>query len=292
MLRKIARDQVRLGMFIHSFDGPWFDHPFWLPRFRLTDLRDLARIRDSAVPAIVIDEERGEPLDMSMPPCPPPEATQDSAGARVLPRSLLALQCARSFAEEQEYAIAMVRHSKREMKRLFAAAHAGEGLDLDAFTPMVAEVMTSIARNPYALIAITRLKKRDEYTYVHSLAVSALMTSFGRTLGMTEIEVFDLGLAGLLHDIGKMIVPDKILKKPDSLTDAEFALVRTHPEQGYLLLSQNAATPPVILDVCRHHHERLDGSGYPFNLKTDAISRAARIAAICDVYDALTSNRS
>ena len=291
MLRRISRGQVRLGMFIHAFDGPWLDHPFWLPRFHITEAGDLARIAESNVPSLVIDEERGLPLECTAgPQCN--QVLNDSEAPRVLPRSLLSIQRARSFAEERAPALALVKHSTREMKRLFAAAHAGQGLQLDAFAPLVAEVMGSLSRNPYALIALTRLKRRDEYTYVHSLAVSALMTRFGRSLDMSEAEVFDLGLAGLLHDIGKMIVPDKILKKPDSLTDAEFALVRTHPEQGYLLLSQNPATPGIILDVCRHHHERLDGSGYPLGLAGSSISRVARIAAICDVYDALTSNRA
>lgn len=279
-------------MFIHALEGRWIDHPFWLPRFLLSEPTDLARVRDSAVSAIIIDESRGVSLDPGDGGTRPCATDRECTDERTLPRLVLVDQRAASFAEERERAAKLVRHSTREMTRLFAAAHAGEGLQLERFRPLVAEVMSSVSRNPYALIAITRLKKRDEYTYVHSLAVSALMTSFARTLGMAEQEVFDLGLAGLLHDIGKMIVPDRILRKPDSLTEEEFALIRTHPEQGYLLLSQDPQTPSVILDVCRHHHERLDGSGYPFRLKGDAISRAAQLAAICDVYDALTSNRS
>lgn len=284
MLRRIERDQVRLGMFIHAFEGAWVHHPFWLPRFRVTDAADLARIRDSAVPGVVIDEARGLPLAPAAPPA-------SAAEAPTAHRSLLALEAARSFAEESEAAARLVTRSTAEMKRLFASVHAGEGLELDAFATLAREVVASVTRNPFALVAITRLKKRDEYTYVHSLAVSALMASFARTLGASEAEVFELGLAGLLHDVGKMIVPERILKKPESLTGEEFAIVRTHPEQGYLLLSQNPAIQPLILDVCRHHHERLDGSGYPFRLKAEQISRAARIAAICDVYDALTSDR-
>lgn len=292
MLRRIRREQVTLGMFVHRFEGSWLDHPFWLPRFHLTEAKDIARIHDSSVAGVVIDEERGVPL----------EGADIMAGAkeggalvveRILPaKSLSAGQRPHSFAEEREHAVALVKHAAREMKRLFAAVHAGEKIQLKAFAPLVAEVMASVTRNPYALIAITRLKKQDQYTYVHSLAVSALMTSFARRLGMPESDVFDYGLAGLVHDIGKIVVPERILKKPGSLTEAEFALVRTHPEQGYRLLSQHAGAPDIVLDVCRHHHERLDGSGYPHGLKGDQISRAARIAAICDVYDALTSNRS
>lgn len=292
MLRRIRRDQVTLGMFVHRFEGSWLDHPFWLPRFHLTDAKDLARIRESSVTGVVIDEGRGLALDNADSGAAAEDGAAFVAGHDLLSPPLLPAQRRHGFAEERERAVALVKHSVREIKRLFAEAHAGEKVRLTAFAPLVAEVMASVARNPYALIAVTRLKKQDEYTYVHSLAVSALMTSFARHLDMPESEVFDYGVAGIVHDIGKIVVPNKILQKPGPLTDAEFALVRTHPEQGYRLLSRHAGASDVVLDVCRHHHERLDGSGYPFGLKDGQISRAARIAAICDVYDALTSNRS
>lgn len=292
MLRRITRDQVKLGMYVHAFDGSWLSHPFWFSRFHVTEPKQLLQIRNSAVDGIIIDDDRGLPPEapttsgtstVARAPDGPPHTTRASS---------LAAQRSHSFSDEREHAAALVKSSAKEVKRLFAAAHDGEQVELAAFTPLVADVVASISRNPYALIAITRIKKQDEYTYVHSLAVSALMASLAKNLGMSDAEVLEYGLAGLVHDIGKMAVPDGILKKPDALTEEEFAIVRTHPEQGYRLLSRNADISAVILDVCRHHHERLDGSGYPFRLKGDQISRAARIAAICDVYDALTSNRS
>jgi HD-GYP domain-containing protein (c-di-GMP phosphodiesterase class II) len=292
MLRRITRDQVRLGMFIHAFDGPYLQHPFWLPRFRLTDPADLTRILESEIPGLTIDESRGVALAATEQPVSQVPVPEPAPSTRTLPAALLAPQRERSFEQEREQATKLIRHSTAEMTRLFRAVHAGEGMNFDDFTPLVCEVMSSVSRNPHALIALTRLRSRDEYTFIHSLSVSALLTRFGRSLGMAELDVFELGLAGLLHDVGKMIVPDKVLNKPGSLTDEEFALVRTHPEQGYILLSQTPDTPHVVLDVCRHHHERIDGTGYPFRLKGDAISRAARIAAICDVYDALTSQRA
>lgn len=284
-LRTIAPDQLCLGMFVHGFEGSWTDHPFWLTRFLLTEQSDLDRVLASDVAGVVIDERRGLSLGDAL---PPPVVEREPL---TLPRALLATHAAASFEDERAKAQALVANASRDIAGLFASAHAGEMLRLDAFVPIAADVVASISRNPYALIAITRLKKRDEYTYVHSLAVSALMTGLARTLGLTEQEVFELGLAGLLHDIGKMVVPDHILTKPASLTDEEFALIRTHPEQGYLLLSRHGGISEIILDVCRHHHERIDGSGYPFQLKGEAISRWARIAAVCDVYDALTSAR-
>lgn len=292
MLRRIARDQVELGMYVHGFAGSWLNHPFWFPRFHVTDHKQLLRIHTSAVDGIIIDDARVLPL--AAPDTPIGSSTAQIAGAPghlrrpgVRPR-----QRPCSFAEERGRAAALVKSSAREIQRLFGAARHGEQVSLAAFTPLVVEVLASISRNPDALIAITRLRQQDEYTYVHSLAVSALMASLAKNLGMSEADILDYGLAGLVHDIGKMAVPEAILRKAGPLSDEEFTLVRTHPEEGYRLLVRNAEIAPVILDVCRHHHERLDGSGYPFGLKGDQISRAARIAAICDVYDALTSNRS
>lgn len=280
-------------MFVHAFDGPWSKHPFWLPRFRLTAQDDVDRILNSDLETLVIDEARGVPLSDSGAPgegaIPPPAP---APALRLAAASSIVVDGRNSFAQERGQATKLVKQSTRAMRRLFEDVHAGNGLPLEQFAPIVHEVIGSVSRNPQALVALTRLRDADEYTFVHSLAVSALMTRFARALGMSDAEIFDLSLAGLLHDIGKMIVPDSILKKPSSLTEEEFALVRTHPEQGYTILSQNAAMPPIVLDVCRHHHERVGGGGYPFKLKGDAISRYARIAAICDVYDALTSNRS
>lgn len=292
MLRRIARDQVELGMYVHGFVGSWLNHPFWFSRFHVTDHKQLLRIHNSAVDGIIIDDDRVLLLAASDTPGGSSVTHVAGVPGHLRRPSARPGQHPCSFAEEVGRAAALVKSSAKEIKRLFGAARDGEQVSLAAFTPLVVEVLASISRNPHALIAIMRLRKQDEYTYVHSLAVSALMASLAKNLGMSDADILDYGLAGLVHDIGKMAVPEAILRKAGALSDEEFAIVRTHPEQGYRLLVQNAEISPVILDVCRHHHERLDGSGYPFGLKGDQISRAARIAAICDVYDALTSNRS
>ncbi|TNY03299.1 HD-GYP domain-containing protein, partial [Escherichia coli] len=124
----------------------------------------------------------------------------------------------------------------------------------------------SLARNPSAFVSLARLKTRDDYTYMHSVAVCALMIGLSRQLGHTEEQVREAGLAGLLHDIGKMQMPLDVLNKPGSLTDEEFKVMRTHPEHGYELLKEGVRVPEVALDVALHHHEKLDGSGYPHGL--------------------------
>jgi len=174
---------------------------------------------------------------------------------------------------------------------MFGEARMGRAIEISGVAPLVEEITESVARNPSALIDIARLKKKDEYTYMHSVAVCALMINLARTLEMDGDLVREIGLAGLLHDVGKMAVPDPVLNKPGKLTDDEYAVVREHPQRGYDLVVGSPGAPAIAAEVVLHHHERFDGTGYPHGLKGEEISLYARMGAICDVYDAITSNR-
>jgi len=286
-------------MYIHALDGSWFSHPFWRSRFLLSSPDDLTTLLDSDVVTLVIDESRGAPLMVPAPARPSATTSTRPAEPRVEPASQpVAIAVRRSIdrpcsvAEERARATQVVNRSKRVIKALFAEARLGKAIRSEAIVPVVEEVSASVSRNAQALIGLTRLKTKDEYTYLHSVAVCALMVNLAKHLDLDHGQVHALGVAGLLHDVGKMAVPDLVLNKPSSLTDEEFAIVRTHPQQGHQLLLKAEDIPEAALDVCLHHHERVDGTGYPFKLKGDEISLAARMGAICDVYDALTSNRS
>jgi HD-GYP domain-containing protein (c-di-GMP phosphodiesterase class II) len=117
------------------------------------------------------------------------------------------------------------------------------------------------------------------------------MVSLARQQGFDEDSCREAGLAGLVHDIGKALMPPEVLNKPGRLTEPEFAIMRTHPAVGHDLLVEGQGLTPQALDVVLHHHERMDGSGYPHRLPADKLARLTRMGAICDVYDAITSNR-
>ena len=297
MHKSILRDQVRIGMFIHRFEGSWFKHPFWRGRFLLVDADDMTAIAQSGIKRLIIDTSKGLDVDepASLKPAgiiAPVTATpsRSTNSATVKPARAIRQDDGRERARIEASRVA--DRSKKVMREIFDAARLGKAGQCAAETAVVADVTTMIEKNRQAFLKVLRLKSKDEYTYLHSVAVCALMINLGRQIKLDEATIADLGTAGLLHDIGKMLVPDALLNKAGRLTDAEFSLMRTHAERGFELLKDIDAVPELALDVCRHHHEKIDGSGYPENLSGSEISLAARMGAICDVYDALTSNRA
>ena len=174
---------------------------------------------------------------------------------------------------------------------MFGDVRMGRALDAERCLPLVSDISESLLRNGNALVSLVRLKTQDDYTYMHCVAVCALMIALGRQLGLDETTCREAGMAGLLHDIGKAVMPTDILNKPGKLTDAEFSAIQQHPERGHELLLKVQGLPPSSLDVCLHHHEKFDGSGYPHRLAGNDIELFARMGALCDVYDAVTSDR-
>ena len=291
MLKCIAVADVRVGMFIHEFCGAWMDHPFWKSKFLLKTEKDLQRIQASSIGELWIDVSKG--LDVAVGTV---SVTAEEAAAEAEANLMAAVQSppvslAVSMEEEVTRAAKLCARSKEAVISMFTDARMGQALQFEQAGELVEEISDSVLRHPNALISLARLKNADEYTYMHSVAVCALMIALARQLGLNEAQVREAGLAGLLHDIGKMAIPSAVLNKPGKLTDSEFATVRDHPEAGSRMLIESKQVSALVLDVCLHHHEKMDGSGYPHRLEGEQISLYARMGAVCDVYDAITSNR-
>lgn len=299
MTKRIAPHEAQLGMYVQGFEGSWLDHPFWRTRFKITTVKQLENVRSSAVTAILVRDEAAGAAKQPAPTAPaqpnPVAARPPRPAAADLPRRYVRQTPPRhavTVAQEHRQAARVAARSKQAVSRLFEDVRLGRVVKATKLVQLVDEITGSVERNADAFISIARLKTRHEYTYMHSVAVCALMINLARQLRLPESAVREAGLAGLLHDIGKAVMPVSILDKPGRLDAEEFATIKSHPVRGYELLTRSDGVPGSALDVCLHHHERVDGSGYPDGLDARRLTLFAKMSAICDVYDAITSARA
>ena len=292
MLKKISVDQLVVGMYLQELVGTWLDNPFWRANFVITKASDVALLRASRISEVWIDTAKG--LDVAA-PAEVVEAAQASPvelpDAEVAPLQPALAPQPVPIADELARAAQICAQSRQAVSDMFREARMGKAVDAQRVGELVQDISDSVARNASALISLARLKTADDYTYMHSVAVCAMMIALARQLGLDGEAVRAAGVAGLLHDMGKALLPPGVLSKPGKLTIAEFAIVRGHPELGHRILVSGSNASQISLDVCLHHHEKMDGTGYPEGLKGRQISLYARMGAICDVYDAITSNR-
>jgi len=293
MLKKINAEHLRVGMHLHELCGSWMEHPLWHTKFLIKDLRDIRLIIDSGIKEVWIDVEKG--VDIHAPGSKEEveaEVAVDllEAAAIGTPKQVIPPQQV-AITEEVRRAAKICATAKDAVVSMFQEVRMGKAISADAAGELVDEISASVMRNPGALISLARLKTADDYTYMHSVAVCALMVALASKLGMDEMQTRDAGMSGLLHDLGKAMMPMAVLNKPGKLTDDEFRIIKSHPEEGHRLLLDGGTVGAVALDVCLHHHEKIDGSGYPYRLKDEQISVFAKMGAVCDVYDAITSDR-
>lgn len=288
MLKRISVEHLKVGMYLQEFCGSWMDHPFWRSKFLLEDPQDIKRILASSIREVWIDSSKGLDVEGGQ--------VQEEADIEIAAMLTAAEEFDKeiqkvNLAQEMDRAARIVEKAGEAVASMFKEVRMGKALNADDTLPLVEEISSSVLRNPGALISLVRLKTKDNYTYMHSVAVCALMVSLARQLGLDENSTRKAGMAGLLHDVGKMAIPDEILDKPGKLTDEEFTIIKSHPVEGHRMLLEASGVDDVTLDVCLHHHEKIDGRGYPDGLTGEQISIFAKMGAVCDVYDAITSNR-
>lgn len=293
MIKIIPINELQLGMFIHDLHSSWLHHPFWRSNFLLTEQEDLDKLLNCGIKTVSVDLSQSRLQNKPDYPIqstgadhsePPHLKKQFHQNASTTPLKI-------SLQEELKRARRTCGMAMQEVNSMFTQVRMGKAISSHGAKETVKQIRASVSRNPQALISLARLKTADTYTYMHSVAVSALMIALAKELKLDDQMVEYAGRAGLMHDIGKMKVPDHILNKPDRLTHDEFAVIRKHPELGAELLKSIDEIPAEVIEACLHHHEKVDGSGYPTQQRDHEISLLSRMAAICDVYDAITSDR-
>ena len=290
MIKRIRSDQLKPGMFIHDLNCGWMEHPFAFNSLKVSDEKIIEQIIASGIRELYIDSNKG--LDV------PDAQTHDEFHAELheLFTSLAeshVVEAPSPTSLKEEMPLARTLHSEAHdvVHHLMAGIQMGKQIELAKAFPVVEHIMDSILRNKDAFISLSRIKQKDEYTFQHSVSVCALLVAFCQAMDYEKDIVLEAGLGGLLHDVGKMKVPDHILNKPTTLTESEFEVMKTHSAIGRELLKKTPGMPDTAVVISGQHHERYDGSGYPDKIKKDEISQLGQMASIVDVYDALTSNR-
>ncbi len=284
MIRTIPVSRLRPGMFIVDLHRGWLDHGFWRNRFLVRDEATVRRIVTSGITEVSIDIERGIDIERKRPALPslPPL----SAAERIKRRPIEV-----SLGEERRRAARLLNEANHTVLELMESARLGNGVDACRLEPVVERMIASVRRNPDALVPLARLKQRDHYAGEHAVASAALMVALGQHLGVTQDEIERLALGALVKDVGQLALDGELTAKPGLLSDRELRLMQSHVEESLSVLDAPSRLGETAVAVILEHHERFDGSGYPYRRVGEEISLAGRMAAIADTYDAMISDR-
>lgn len=293
-IKRIATSELQIGMYIQKLGGSWIQHPFVRSSFLLTEPNDIKRIKEAGIKELWIDDEKGE-ITKTAEPSDSSQKTDSPTAQQTAPNKthseIKASNASSSIENEIERARKLCQDAKPQIMSMFNDIRLGKAIDPKTTLPLVGEIDSLVQRNSAAILSVARLKTHDDYTYMHSVAVCALMLSLANQMGLDKEQTRLVGIGGLMHDLGKAAMPLEILNKPGKLTDAEYLVMKKHTIVGAKILQDSGAEPEVI-DIALNHHEKINGTGYPNQLPAEKISLLARMAAICDVYDAVTSERA
>ena len=217
-----------------------------------------------------------------------PVTTDDVKVEPIKPRD--PWQTTHSVEQEMDKALKLYTEAKQLQSKAFTEIKSGNSIDIAPFKELASGFIDSVFRNQDALACITRMREKDTYLLEHSINVSILISIFAKHLGFDKALIEELATGALLHDIGKIQIPDNILNKPGKLTEDEYKIIQDHALFSKQILEQSGLKG-IAVDIAGYHHERLDGTGYPFGKQASEISQYVRMASIVDVYDALTAER-
>lgn len=273
---KVPVHDVQVGMYVVELDRPWGETPFLFQGFLVSSEEEIDQLC-AYCDHVFID------------------VTQTTIKFREKRKDRTTVKNRRVYKvpteRELPAAISNFDYAKSTMDSCLSALRLSHDIDTHQVKTAVRGCVKSIIKNPNAMLWLTQIKHKDDYTAEHSVRVSLLAVALGRELELLEKELEDLGVAAMLHDVGKIKIPDEILNKEGALKPEEYELMKTHTTHGRQLLMSKSDVPPVAVDVAASHHEHLNGKGYPKGLTSEKIPFFAKIVAVVDAFDAITSDR-
>jgi HD-GYP domain-containing protein (c-di-GMP phosphodiesterase class II) len=284
---RVYTNELKTGMYVAELDRPWIDTPFLFQGFMIQDVAEINELRQYCE-YVFVDKARSSSDVAAHLLAASTESGNKKKASRRRPSSKFSEA---NFRQSLLQSHKIYRDARGWVDCMLEDSRLGKSVNTEKARVLVTQLADQVIQNPDALVWLTHLKTRDEYTATHCINVCILALTFGRSLDLDEDSLYKLGMGALLHDIGKMQVPDEILNKPGRLSKEEFETMMGHPSIGHAMLVDDHELEDESLHVVLHHHERLDGGGYPKGLAEEDIPLLTRIASIVDVYDAITSDR-
>lgn len=279
--KKLIREKVsvydlKLGMYVVELDRPWLETPFLFQGFIISSEEEIDQLTEYC-DHVFIDVSQTE------------IKYQDRGQTRRQVRDRRIYKIPTESALPQ--AISHYDHAKRTVDNVLTSLRLSHDINTTEVKTAVRACVKNVIKNPNAMLWLSQIKNKDDYTAEHSVRVSVMAVALGRELDLLEQELEDLGVAAMLHDVGKVKIPDEILNKEGALTREEYEVIKTHTTAGRSLLMSKSDVPPIAVDVAYNHHEYINGKGYPRGVTGAKISFFAKIVSIVDAFDAMTSDR-
>lgn len=269
-MSRVDTDKLKPGMVLHS-DAYNYNDKLVLPEGLVLNEKAIEKLRQNGITSVMIDDEAGA--------VPAAEDTENSYAAR-----LRATPEFKKYKEDFEQTVQVMSQTMNDVVTKNAP------LEADKLVDEAMSILHPPGGDVNVFDMVYNMRQYDDITFAHSLNVGLICNVFAGWLGLSEPEIRLATECGIFHDIGKMTIPEEIIKKPGKLTDGEFAIIKTHPVEGYKILMKYDVDDHVR-QAALMHHEKCDGSGYPLGLKSDAIDYYAKMVCIADVYEAMTANR-
>lgn len=291
---KVSTIDLAVGMYVAALDRPWVETPFPIQGFHIGNQADIEQLRRFCR-YVYVDRALSR-VQLAFEGAPTAGKTARSAGvvnpsARIRKFTPIAYTTTQPLQKEVAVAAALHQEIARAIVQVLNDIRNGKELNLLVVKKVAGLMVNSVTRNPDAFVWLSRVRDADSYSYAHSLRSSVWALVFGRHLGMPRDILEELALGVLLAEVGKTKIPRSLLMKPGKLTEDETIQMRKHVEHGVDILRHCQGISEAVISVVQFHHERHDGSGYPYNLVGADIPLLSRIAGIVDTYDAITSPR-